>query len=340
MTAPRTAGKLGRKPNQGKPRIRLTADHVPAAYSPPATLDRYSAVELALWGLDANGDWGDCTIADGDHETKSEQAAAGNPLVRSTDAEMIAAYSAVTGFDPNAGPPGNNPTDNGAEMQGVRSYWQKTGFRLGGTVHKILLFAELDVHNDNLVRWALDQFGAVGIGVNFPRSAMDQFNAGQPWDVVSNDGGIEGGHAVAVVGYDGTYWYVVTWGQVQKVTPAWWRAYVEEAWTVLSQDFVNAHTGLDPLAGTLYDLGQQFAAVTGKPNPVPAPIPSPTPAPTPVPVPPSPSPVPSPTPGPAPDAADIALVATLGPWSREHHIGHNEKAAKAFHAWMVAKGLL
>lgn len=332
MTAPRTAGRLGRKPNQGKPRIRLTAAHVPLTYTPPATLDRYSAIPAATIGMDGNDNVGDCTCADVDHEIKSVQIAAGNPEVLSTAAEVLVAYSAITGYNP-----ADPSTDQGAEMQSVRSYWQKTGFRLGGAVHKILLFAELAVHNDYLIRWALDQFGAIGIGVNFPNSAMDQFNAGQPWDVVKDDGGIEGGHAVAVVGYDGTYWYVVTWGQVQKVTAAWWRAYVEEAWTALTADFVNAHTGLDPLAGTLYDLGAQFAAVTGKPNPVPAPappIPSPTPAPTPVP------PGPSPTPGPAPDAADIALVATLGPWSREHHIGRNEVAAKAFHAWLVAKGLV
>jgi len=340
MTAPRTAGRLGRKPNEGKPRIRLTADHVPAAYSPPPSLDRYSAIELALWGMDANADWGCCTIADGDHEDKAAEAAAGNAVVASTDAEILAIYSAVTGFDPNAGPPGNNPTDNGAVMQDVRSYWQKTGFTLGGQSHKILLFAELDVHNDTLVRWALDQFGAVGIGVNFPRSAMDQFNAGQPWNTLTNDGGIEGGHAVAVVGYDGTYWYVVTWGQIQKVTPAWWRAYVEEAWTALTADFVNAHSGDDPLGGTLYDLGAQFAAVTGKPNPVPAPAPptpAPNPAPTPVPVPPSPAPTPSPNPGPTP--ADEAFAAILHKWVTERHVGENHHVAVAAKVWMEAEGL-
>lgn len=338
MTAPRTAGRLGRKPNQGKPRIRLTAAHVPPAYTPPATLDRYSAIPADTIGMDGNDNVGDCTCADVDHQIKSVQVAAGNPEVASTAAEVLAAYSAITGYDPSqTQPDGSNSTDQGAEMQTVREYWQKAGFRLGGQSHKILLFAELDIHNDNLVKWALDQFGALGIGVNFPRSAMDQFNAGQPWDVVANDGGIDGGHAVAVVGYDSTYWYVITWGQVQKVTPAWWRAYVEEAWTALTADFVNAHAGDDPLGGTLYDLGAQFAAVTGKPNPVPAPVP-PIPSPSPAPAPPAP-PAPVPTPTPAPDAADIALVATLGPWSREHHVGQNERAARAFIAWRTTKGM-
>jgi hypothetical protein len=67
----------------------------------------------------------------------------------------------------------------------------------------------------------------------------------------------------------------------------------------------------------------------GEPSPAVTPIPSLSPEPT-----------PSPTPGPAPDAADIALVATLGPWSREHHIGRNEVAARAVKAWLVAKGFV
>jgi len=337
MTAPRTTGQLGRKPNAGRPRIRLTTDHVPAAYTPPATLDRWSAIPAGTIGMDGNDAVGDCTCADVDHEVKSVQVAAGNPEVASTAAEVLAAYSAITGYNP-----ADPSSDQGAEMQAVREYWQKTGFALGGQVHQVLLFAELDIHNDNLVKWALDQIGAVGIGVNFPRSAMDQFNADQPWDVVSDDGGIEGGHAVAVVGYDATYWYVITWGQVQKVTPAWFRAYVEEAWVSLAADFVNAHSGEDPLGGTLFDLGAQFSALTGQPNPVAPPVPAPTPvppvpSPSPVPVPSPPAPTPSPSP--APDAADMALVATLGPWSREHHIGRNEVAARAFQSWRVAKGL-
>jgi hypothetical protein len=72
-------------------------------------------------------------------------------------------------------------------------------------------------------------------------------------------------------------------------------------------------------------LGVAFTALTSEPVPWAVP-----PSPTPVPVPPSPT----------PDAADIALVATLGPWSREHHIGRNEVAAKAVHTWLVAKGLV
>ena len=287
--------------------------------------------------MDGNDDVGDCTCADVDHEVKSVQVAAGNPEVNSATQDCLAAYSAITGYDPSqTQPDGSNPTDQGAEMQDVRSYWRKTGFTLGGQLHKVLLFADVTHTDTNLVKWCLNQFGTIGLGVLFPESAMRQYNAGEPWTVV-NGSPIEGGHAVALVGYDSDYWYVLTWGKVQKVTPAWFDKYVEEAWTALTEDFVNSHTGKDLLGDTLYGLGQQFAALTGQPNPVPAPTPAPTP---PAPTPPAPTP-PAPTPAPpAPEAdADHVLAQAVRPWAAKRHIGGNRKAAEAVLAWLKAKNL-
>jgi hypothetical protein len=277
--------KTGRLPNSGKPRIKLAARLVPqlAGFTPPAAVDYYSRVPASTWGMDGNDGAGDCAFAERDHSIKAQQVAAGNLEVRSSTAEIVAAYTAVTGYDPRqTDRNGNNPTDQGAEMQAVYDYHRKTGFTLGGKTDKILLFAELDVTDLNLVKYALAHFGAIGLGINFPDSAMDQFNAGQPWDVVRGSTN-DGGHAIALVGYDTNYAYVVTWGRVQRMTWAFWHAYVEEAWVALTPDFVSATSGTDPLAETLYQLGQQFAAVTGKANPVPAPAPAPAPAPGPEP---------------------------------------------------------
>lgn len=276
--------KTGRLPKSGKPRIKLTAHLVPelAAYTPPAAVDYYSHVPAATWGMDGNADCGDCTCAEVDHTTKARQVAAGNSEVRSSTAEIVAAYSAITGYTP-----ANPDSDQGAEMQAVRNYWRTHGVTLGGKVDKILLFAEVDHTDHQLIKWAVDRFGAVGLGINFPASAMDQFDASKPWTVVKGSR-IDGGHAISMVGYDATYAYVVTWGAVQRMDWAFFTAYVEEAWTDLDESFVNATSGSDPLAETLYQLGQQFAAVTGKANPVPAPAPTPTPTP----------PIPTPTPVP------------------------------------------
>ncbi len=318
MTTPRTDRKLGRKPNAGRPRVRLTTFHLPASYTPPSSVDRYSAVMASTWGMDGNDSVGDCTCADVDHELKSVQVSAGNTETTSTATEVLAAYSAITGYNP-----ADPNTDQGAEMQSVREYWQKTGFTLGGTDHTILLFAEVDISDVTVAQWVLDEFGAVGVGVNLPQSAMDQFDAGQTWDVVANDGGILGGHAIALVGYTPTGPVFLSWARVVHATWAWWHTYVEEAWAAFLRDIVNAK-GNSPTGESLCQLGQEFAAQFGKPNPIP------TPSPTPVP--------PSPSPTPAPDAADMALVSIVGPWSRESHFTHKDRVvARAFVTWMTNK---
>jgi hypothetical protein len=257
---------LGRKPNGGRPRIRLTATELlGVAATPPAAVDYYSKVDPATWGMDGNDTAGDCTCAEIDHAVKTMQVAAARSEVVSTAQEVLDAYSAITGYDPNY-----PSTDGGAEMQQVREYWRSTGFTLGGSVDKILLFAELEIKSTALIEYALSRFGEVGLGIRFPASAMAQFHANKPWDVVRH-ARIEGGHAIALVGYDADFYYVITWGRVQKMTPAFFHRYVEEAWVSLSENFVNNVSGEDPFAETLYQLGEQFSLVTGKPNPVPAP---------------------------------------------------------------------
>ena len=278
--------KGGRLPNDPTKR-RITLYTVPeATYTPPPTLDYYSVVPKSSWGMDGNDNWGDCTLAEIDHAEKSNQVVAGNTEVVSTTKEVLAAYSAVTGFDPN-----DPSTDQGAVMQDVRNYWRKNGVTLGGKPRKILLFAELNnpTKNINLVKLAVEQFGEVGLGINFPDSAMDQFDQGEPWDVVAG-ATIEGGHAIALVGFDEEYFYIVTWGEVHKMTLAFFTKYVDEAWIQINEDFVNAKSGSTALGQTLYQLGQQFQAVTGQTNPVPIPD-NPPVDPTPTPTPPTPEPV-------------------------------------------------
>jgi hypothetical protein len=263
MSSPSSRHHLGRKRNSGKPRLRLTPELLMSVnVTPPAAVDYYSKVPTASWGMDGNDQVGDCTCAEVDHAVKAMQVAGGNPEVTSTTAEVMAAYSAITGYD--AADPS---TDRGAEMQDVRNYWRKTGFTLGGQVDKILLFAEIDAKNTKLVEYCLDRFGEVGLGIQCPQSAQQQCSDKQPWTVVRNSP-VEGGHAIALVGYDDDYYYVVTWGTVQPMTPGFYAKYVEEAWISVSPDFVNAVSKADPLGESLDQLGQEFAVLTGEKNPV------------------------------------------------------------------------
>jgi hypothetical protein len=296
----------GVKPNDPRrPRLYFAAFRNPTA-TPPASVNYYSQVTSI--GMLGNDNWGDCVEAGDGHIIEQQTKVGQGTEVVVTDAQVLNAYSAITGFDPNAGPPGSNPTDQGTEIQAGLDYLRRTG--LAG--HKITAFAQLDPTNMTDVRVAVSEFGCISIGLAFPSSAMDQFNNGQPWDVVPGSP-IEGGHCVIIAGYDATYLYLYTWGAVQRMTYAFWNEYVAgnggEAWAVISQDWINASTGKDVEGVDAPTFGAQFAALTGQPNPFPAPVPPVPPAPTPPPTPVPPAPVPpGPVPTPPLDPAEQALV--------------------------------
>lgn len=279
-------------PDPSLPRMEFKQFKV-TDYSPPNVCDFYSKVPQ--WPMYLNDLEGDCTIAAAAHMRGSWSFYGIGDEVLLTNKQINVAYSAVSGFDPATG-----ANDNGAVMQQVLSFWRKTG--IGGK--KIIAFAEVDISNFTEVKQAVSLFGSVYLGINFPAFAMDQFNQGLGWDVSDTNTQIEGGHCIPALGYnnDENIWYVVTWGKVIPMTDAFFDKYVEEAWLVVSDEFVNAQ-GVDPNGADLYELGQAFADITGERNPFPA---DPTP---PEPVPPSPEPTPAPTP--APDDVTRNLIGAM-----------------------------
>lgn len=301
--------KLGRLPEDpSKPRLTL-APHLRATAPPPVSADWYSHVQA--WGVLGNQTWGNCVFAGNGHIVEQQTALGEGDEIIVTDQEALLEYSLVTGFDPNAGPPGENPTDQGAYIQDGLADLRKNG--LAG--QKIAAFARVAQGNQTEVKTALAELGALSLGVNLPQSAMDQFDAGQPW-TVSGDGTILGGHCIIAVGYDAEYVHIVSWGKVVPAAWEWLAEYCDEAWAVVSAMWAGKG-GKDPEGVDLYGLGQEFAALTGEPNPFPAPQP---PAPPPAPQPPAP-------PGPDPAvlleqlAALIRKTATAAlHWLEERHL--------------------
>lgn len=264
--------KLGRKPNDpSKPRIRLAA-HLNVASPPP---DEAMWTGVPDWGVLMNDQLGDCTCAGDGHLAEILTFYGQGTETVITDAEVLAAYEAVGGYDPNAGPPGSNPTDQGATVQAALGYLRKPG--IGGVA--IAAFAEVDPGNLTEIKAACAELGPLSAGVNLPAVAQQQFGDGQPWDVVADDGGIEGGHCIVLAGYDPEFLYFVTWGKVQKATYAWWAKYGEEIWAVVARDWVSPK-GDDPEGVNMASLGAEFAELTGEPNPFngdPEPAPGPAP---------------------------------------------------------------
>lgn len=284
-------GRLPAQPARPALRFGAYSAQIPA---PPASSDWLTAVPAGDWGMLANDQVGDCTCAGVGHKRIGDVYVNQGAVLKVTDQDALALYSAVTGYNP-----ADPSTDQGAVCQDVLAYWQKNGF-LG---EKIVAYAKVDLSNQTQVKQAIATFGQVYCGFNFPSSAMDQFNAGQPWDVVKG-AQIEGGHCVTIGAFDGTGLECVTWGAVQRLTWAFFKKYFDEAWIIVSSDQIDPKSGKDFAGFDFYTLGEDFAAITGRPNPIPQPQPTPSPVP------------PQPTPGPVADPADVALAAAQDAWRK------------------------
>jgi hypothetical protein len=273
-----------------------------------------------------------CTIATVGHALQATSLYGAGTEVRLPDDAILSKYEALSGYVP-----GDDSTDTGLVVQDVLNDWRKNGIE----GHKALAFAGIDPDDFDTVRQAIDLFGWVYLGITVTQSAMNQANSRQPWDVVPNPGPVLGGHAIPAGSYDQTAaseFMVVTWGQLQAMTKAFWSKYVDECWAVILPEWVNA-VGATPTGLDLYSLGEDFASLTGEPNPFPAPAPpppppDPDPEPTPDPVPPAPAPSPVP-----PDIADRDLAEVLHEWLDGHHHVFYHGVQEACREWLAARGL-
>jgi hypothetical protein len=227
--------KLGKLPARPYPKkFSLAALVDPANLPPlPVSFGHESLIGPTSWGMLANDKAGCCVLSGGAHETMLLNKEAGN-VVSFSDTSVLSDYSAITGYDPT-----DPSTDQGTDVQDAATYRRTTGLLdASGARHKIV--TSLALEPGNLVHlWeGIYLFTTGGIGLQLPASAMDQFNAGQPWDVVTGSP-IEGGHYVPIVAKRDML-YVVTWGKLQPMTPNFFTTYCDEARVYLSQeDIVN-----------------------------------------------------------------------------------------------------
>jgi hypothetical protein len=196
-----------------------------------------------------NDTLGDCTCAGAGHQIMAWTANAGK-LAIPADADILNAYETITGYTPS-----DPSTDQGAVELDVLKYWRGTG--IAG--HRIGAFAAIPVKRQSAQRYAqiaINLFGGIYIGLSLPQSATSPSDV---WDVVPNDE-IEGGHAVNCVAYDADFIYCVTWGQIQKMTWEFYRTYCDEAYAIISADFLNGQ-GQTPEGFNLDQLNRDLQAV-------------------------------------------------------------------------------
>jgi hypothetical protein len=127
-----------------------------------------------------------------------------------------------------------------------------------GKRHKIAAYLSIKPGDLAEHKLALYLFGAVGIGIQFPQSAMEQFNAGKPWSVKSSSK-VVGGHYTPMVAYRSGYFEVVTWGKVQRVTTGFLKKYGDESVVYLSEEMLT--NGKSPEGFDLKALQADLAAL-------------------------------------------------------------------------------
>ncbi len=252
------AGRIALDPNAPRPDLtpHLVRGVTAETVNPPVAVNYWSKV--SNWGELGNDSWGDCTCACDGHIAMQQTAYGLGKADQVTTDEALLAYKMVGGFNVNAGPPGDNPTDKGATIQAALEYLRKTG--IAG--FKIAAYGAVDVKDGTAIRHAIEDFGALSIGMNLPSTAESQ---GATWTVVPGATDL-GGHCVMACGYDVNYLYFVSWGQVYRMTWAFWDAYVDEAWAIISQDWTTV-TGL-----SLEAFGAEFASAFRAKNPFAPPL--------------------------------------------------------------------
>lgn len=225
--------KLGKLPARKNSVLFSLRDYlnVSTLPTPPKTVSHQNLI--SSYGMLGNDKYGDCVLAGAAHETMLWNKEAKKDVIF-TVTDVLGDYSSITGFNPN-----DPNSDQGTDMQVAAAYRRKTGVvDSNGIRHKVLAYLAITPGNKLELKQAVYLFANVGVGFQFPKSAMSQFNAGKPWTVVSSSP-IEGGHYVPAVGYDSKYIYVVTWGKIQKMSFSFFTRYCDEAVVYLSEEFLT-----------------------------------------------------------------------------------------------------
>jgi len=241
--------KLGKQVARHDPRTLLLASYATAGLpAPPPTCDL--TTKITSWGMMENDQLGDCTCAAAGHLIMEWLVNTGKQTATPTDEQIVAAYSAITGYNPTTG-----ANDNGAVEIDVLNYWRQSG--IAG--HKIGAYVAVEPSNHVHIMDSVYMFEGCYIGLQLPLSAQDQVKNHQPWSVppggATGNGakGSWGGHAVPVVAYDQRGVTCVTWGALQMMTWSFWEAYCDEAYAILSEDYLDG-TKKSPLGFSMEQL--------------------------------------------------------------------------------------
>lgn len=196
------------------------------------------------WGMLLNDTLGDCVPAAMLHMVQQWTFFASGSQYIPTDQDALTLYEAVGGYKP-----GDPSTDNGCDMQVALAYWKANGIAKG---HKILGWVAIDVTKPEEMFQAIQLFGNAFTGISLPVTAQGQ----EAWTVSA--GGVYtqngapgswGGHCIPKMAASPDSRTFISWGSKMKMSPNFDEDYTEEAYAVISPDWIetsgDSPSGLD-----------------------------------------------------------------------------------------------
>jgi hypothetical protein len=167
-----------------------------------------------LFPMDGNDTLGDCTIAAVAHAITVYSGLVGTRDIMAKQ-DVIKLYMHLTGG-----------IDSGLNELDVLNYWQSQAV----SGNRILAFVKVDSKNHTQIQQAMQLFGGIYLGFQVQKNCIQEFDARQPWTPgpLTQDG-----HAVFAAAYDSSGVTVLTWGNTQTATWAWWDECVDEAYAIL-----------------------------------------------------------------------------------------------------------
>jgi hypothetical protein len=203
--------------------------------NPPARVNHSSGVGFQMLGNDR---YGDCTVAGAANLERAWSRGKDAPDATA----VVDAYMRLSGGQ-----------DTGLYSLDVLAAWRK-GQLVG---RPILAFAKVDLQpkSVHIANWL---FGGVYVGWALPSTV----EGAAAWKDVSGVPGSWGGHLAPVVDSDGTGGRVASWGDTIRFSWDFFKRYADEAYAVISPDWLDRHHGKSPQGFSLEELQADLQEVT------------------------------------------------------------------------------
>lgn len=222
-----------------------------------------------------NDQLGDCTCASAGHGEHTWSTRTKHKEVPS-DQIILEMYSRTGARQGLSNDDGRWMAGNGV---GVLDIWKNEGMmQADGSLEKIDGYAAVDYTNKSEVTAAGYWFGGLSIGIALPEAAAYQWVEAQQrgvrtiWstsrrlhDGSTNPGswtpGTWGGHEIWVTSINKIGPVAVSWAQRVQMTWAWWMQYLDEAYAILSPDWINHLTMQSPSGLDLIALRDELSSI-------------------------------------------------------------------------------